>query len=94
MRAGGLEQLDEVPGFTVQVHRALTEYILLGGAPRSIAIMNGTLAGAVGLGLRLCLVGLAISVIGHFAAVWAAKRDPLFVEVGRRHLRIPGHLSV
>jgi type IV secretion system protein VirB3 len=26
--------------------------------------------------------------------VWAAKRDPLFVEVVRRHLRIPGHLSV
>ena len=46
------------------------------------------------LGLRLWLVGLAIWTIGHFAAVWAAKRDPLFVEVGRRHLRIPAHLSV
>jgi type IV secretory pathway TrbD component len=45
--------------------------------------MNGTLAGAVGLGLRLWLVGIAIWAIGHFAAVWAAKRDPLFVEVGR-----------
>ncbi|ODT81428.1 MAG: conjugal transfer protein [Pelagibacterium sp. SCN 64-44] len=92
--APGLEQLAEVPGFTVPVHRALTEHILLGGAPRSIAIMNGTLAGAVGLGLRLWLVGLAIWAIGHFVSVWAAKRDPLFVEVGRRHLRIPAHLSV
>ena len=90
----GLQHADEVPGFSVPVHRALTEQILLGGAPRSIAIMNGTLAGAVGLGLRLWLVGLAIWAIGHFAAVWAAKRDPLFVEVGRRHLRIPGHLTV
>lgn len=88
------EQLDTVPGFTVSVHRALTEHILLGGAPRSIAIMNGTLAGAVGLGLRLWLLGLLIWAIGHFAAVWAARRDPLFVEVGRRHLRIPGHLAV
>ncbi|MBA4788662.1 VirB3 family type IV secretion system protein [Xanthobacter oligotrophicus] len=84
----------EVPGFSVPVHRALTEPILLGGAPRAIAIVNGTLAGAVGLGLRLWLVGLAIGVIGHVAAVWAAKRDPLFVEVVRRHLRIPAHLSV
>ena len=84
----------EVPGFSVSVHRALTEPILLGGAPRAIAIVNGTLAGAVGLGLRLWLVGLAIGVIGHIAAVWAAKRDPLFVEVVRRHLRIPAHLSV
>ena len=84
----------EVPGFNVPVHRALNEPILLGGAPRAIAIVNGTLAGAVGLGLRLWLVGLAIGMIGHFAAVWAAKRDPLFVEVVRRHLRIPAHLSV
>src|SRR5690606_40156080 len=93
LMAGAFEQLD-VPGFTVPVHRALTEHILLGGAPRSIAILNGTLAGAVGLGLRLWLVGLLIWAVGHFAAVWAAKRDPLFVEVGRRHLRIPGHLAV
>jgi type IV secretion system protein VirB3 len=28
------------------------------------------------------------------AAVWAAKRDPDFVEVVRRHLRIPGHLNM
>ena len=88
------EQLDAVPGFTVPLHRALTEHILLGGAPRSVAIMNGTLAGAVGLGLRLWLVGLAIWAVGHVAAAWAAKRDPLFVEVGRRHLRLPGHLAV
>ncbi|UDF04722.1 VirB3 family type IV secretion system protein [Asticcacaulis sp. AND118] len=85
---------DEVPGFTVPVHRALSEPILLGGAPRAIAILNGTLAGAVGLGLRLWLVGILIWAIGHFAAAWAAKRDPLFVEVGRRHLRIPAHLTV
>ena len=83
-----------MPGFTVPVHRALTEHILLGGAPRSIAILNGTLAGAVGLGLRLWLVGIVIWAIGHVAAVWAAKRDPQFVEVGRRHLRVHGHLSV
>lgn len=90
----GFEQLSEVPGFAVPVHRALTEPILLGGAPRSITILNGTLAGAVGLGLQLWLAGILIWAAGHLAAVWAAKRDPLFVEVGRRHLRIPGHLSV
>lgn len=81
-------------GFFAPVHRALTEPILLAGAPRSIAILNGTLAAALGLGLRLWLVGLALWAIGHFAAVWAAKRDPLFVDVVRRHLRIPGHLNV
>ena len=92
--AGALLRIDDVPGLNVPVHRALTEHILLGGAPRAIAIMNGTLAGAVGLGLRLWLVGLAIWAIGHFAAVWAAKRDSQFVEVGRRDLRITVFLAV
>jgi type IV secretion system protein VirB3 len=83
----------DVPGFSIPVHRALTEPILLGGAPRGLVILNGTLAAALGLGLRLWLVGLGLWAIGHFAAVWAAKRDPQFVDVVRRHLRIPGHLS-
>lgn len=85
---------DSVPGFAIPVHRALTEPILLGGAPRTIAIANGTLAAAIGLGLQLWLVGILIWVAGHAAAVWAAKRDPLFADVVRRHVRIPGHLGV
>ncbi|RWB26513.1 MAG: conjugal transfer protein [Mesorhizobium sp.] len=84
----------DVPGFAAPVHRALTDHILLGGAPRSVAILNGTLAAALGLGLRLWVVGLVLWAIGHFAAVWAAKRDPMFVDVVRQHLRIPGHLNV
>ncbi|MGV0821049.1 VirB3 family type IV secretion system protein [Martelella sp. AMO21009] len=84
----------DVPGFIIPVHRALTEPILLGGAPRAIAILNGTLAAALGLGLRLWLVGLVLWAIGHATAVWAARRDPLFADVGRRHLRVPSHLSV
>ncbi len=91
----GLSQPPEtIAGFSVPVHRALCEPILLGGAPRAIAILNGTLAGAIGLGLHLWLVGLAVWAVGHAAAVWAARRDPLFVEVARRHLRLPGHLGV
>jgi type IV secretion system protein TrbD len=84
---------EPVSGFVAPVHRALTEPILMGGAPRSIAILNGTLAAALGLGLRLWIAGLLLWFIGHMAAVWAAKRDPDFAEVVRRHVRIPGHLS-
>jgi len=76
---------EDVRGFFAPVHRALTEPILLGGAPRTVAIANGTLAGAVGLGLRLWIAGLVI---------WAAKRDAQFVDVGRRHLRYPAHMDV
>jgi type IV secretion system protein VirB3 len=86
--------MEDVPGFTVPVHRALTEPILLGGAPRAVAILNGTLAAALGLGLRLWIAGLILWVIGHAVAVWAARRDPLFPDVVRRHLRIPSHLGL
>jgi type IV secretion system protein VirB3 len=82
-----------IPGFEAPVHRALTEPILLAGAPRAVAILNGTLSAAIGLGLRLWIAGLVLWAIGHMAAVWAAKRDPFFVEVARRHLRYPAHLE-
>ena len=81
-------------GFAVPVHRALTEHILLGGAPRGLAIANATLAGAIGLGLQLWLAGLAVFAVGHAIAVWAARRDPQFVDVARRHLRFPALLQV
>ena len=83
-----------VEGFAVPVHRALTEPILLGGAPRAVAILNGTVAAALGLGLRPWIAGLLLWALGHAAAVWAAKRDPPFVEVARRHLCIPTHLNI
>jgi type IV secretory pathway TrbD component len=85
---------ESVPGFEAPVHRSLAEPILMGGAPRSVAILNGTIAAALGLGLRLWIAGLLLWALGHAAAVWAAKRDPQFVDVVRRHLRIPGHLGV
>lgn len=83
-----------IPGFEAPVHRALTEPILLAGAPRALAIVNGTLAAAIGLGLRLWVAGLVIWIVGHALSVWAARRDPHFVEVVRRHVRIPAHLGV
>lgn len=89
-----MEPGEPIPGYMAPVHRALTEPILLGGAPRTVAIANGTLAGAVGLGLRLWIAGLAIWAIGHFLAVWAARRDAQFVDVARRHLRYPNWLRV
>ena len=81
-------------GYAVPVHRALTEHILLGGAPRGLAIANATLAGAIGLGLRLWSGGLVLFALGHMVAVWAARRDPQFVDVARRHLRFPNFLRV
>jgi len=87
------ETEEPVVGFYAPVRRSLTEPILMAGAPRTVAIINGTLAAAIGLGLRLWIGGIVIWAIGHMAAVWAARRDPAFVDVVRRHLRYPAHLG-
>jgi len=82
-----------IEGFEIPLHRALTEPTLMGGAPRNVAIVNGTLAAALGLGLQLWLAGLAVWIVGHAAAVYAARKDPAFMQVLIRHTRHKGHLS-
>lgn len=89
-----MDSATDIPGLTAPVHRALTEPILVGGAPLAIAIANGTLAAAIGLGLRLWIVGLALWLVGHLLAVWAARRDPQIADVARRHLRYPSWFGV
>jgi type IV secretory pathway TrbD component len=74
-------------GFEAPLHRSLTEPIFLAGAPRSVAVLNGTLAAAVGIGLHLWIPGLLLWIGGHFLAVWGAKSDPQYVEVFSRHMK-------
>ena len=78
---------EDVRGFFAPVHRALTEPILLGGAPRTVAIANGTLAAAVGLGLQLWIPGLVLWIVGHALAVWGARADAQFMSVFARHIK-------
>ena len=82
-----------IEGFEIPLHRALTEPILLAGAPRTVAIVNGTLAAALGLGLQLWVAGIVVWIAGHGAAVYAAKKDPAFMDVLVRHIRHKGYLS-
>jgi len=83
----------QADGYEVPLHRSLTERIMLAGAPRSIAIVNGTLAAALGIGLRLWVAGLVVWLVGHLAAVYAAKKDPQFMDVLLRHVRHKNHLG-
>jgi len=82
-----------IAGFEVPIHASLGAPILLGGAPRGLAIINATLAAAVGLGLQQWPAGLALWAAGHSIAVFAARRDPDFAPVFLRHLRQRGHFT-
>jgi type IV secretion system protein TrbD len=48
--------------------------------------INGTLAAAIGLGLRLWIAG-------HTLAVWVTRKDPAFLTVLSRHARHKGALT-
>jgi type IV secretion system protein VirB3 len=85
--------MSHIEGFEAPIHGSLGQPILLGGAPRGLAIVNGTIAAAVGLGLQQWLVGLAIWALGHSIAVFAARRDPDFAPVLMRHLRQKGYFG-
>jgi type IV secretion system protein VirB3 len=80
-------------GFEAPIHGSLGSPILLGGAPRGIAIVNGTIAAAVGLGLQQWIAGLVLWAAGHSIVVFAARRDPDFAPVLIRHLRQKGYLA-
>jgi type IV secretion system protein VirB3 len=83
--------MSDMQGLEVPIHRALAEPILLGGAPRGLAIVNGTLAAAMGLGLQMWIAGLVLWVLGHSVMVFMARRDPDFGPVLARHLKQKGY---
>lgn len=82
-----------IEGFEAPIHGALGSPILLGGAPRGLAIVNGTIAAAVALGLQQWLVGMILGALGYSVAVFAARRDPDFAPVLLRHLRQRSYLA-
>ena len=82
---------NHIEGFEAPIHASLGSPILLGGAPRAIAIVNGTVAAAIGLGLQQWIAGLIVWAVGHSLAVFAARRDPDFAPVLIRHLRQKGY---
>jgi type IV secretion system protein VirB3 len=84
---------EHIEGFEAPIYRSLTEPVLLGGAPRGLAIVNGTLSAALGLGLQMWIAGVLFWIIGHSLVVLAAKRDLDFAAVLTRHLRQRGRLE-
>ena len=86
--------MDDIPeNYVTPLRTSLTRPILMAGVPRGFAILNGTLAAAIGLGLRLWIAGLLIWLAGHTVAVWVTRKDPEFLTVLSRHARHKGALS-
>ena len=72
-------------GFQVPIHRAVTQPVLIGGAPREFTIINLTLGAALVFGLHSFLA-VPIVMVVHAGAVMLAKHDPLFLDTFKRHI--------
>ena len=82
----------DVPGYLAPVRQALTQPILMGGAPRPYAILNGTLAAVIAFA-GAPLVGLILGGLGHVVGVFLARKDPDIIEVLKRAMRLPNRLE-
>lgn len=82
----------EIPGFLAPVRQALTQPILMGGAPRPYAILNGTLAAVIAFA-GAPLAGVIFGIVGHAIGVFLARRDPDVIDVLKRSMRIPDRLE-
>lgn len=83
----------DVPGFLAPVRQALVAPILLGGAPRAYAILNGTLAAIIAFAGAL-VPGLLLGIAGHALGIVLARRDPDALAVLKRAMRLPDRLDV
>ncbi|MFT3722138.1 MAG: VirB3 family type IV secretion system protein [Hyphomonadaceae bacterium] len=78
----------EIPGFVAPLRQALTQPVLLGGAPRSLAILSGTIALVIVFAGAL-VAGIVLAIAGHAAGVFLARQDAQAVDALKRCMRIP-----
>ena len=71
----------------VPLHTSLTTPILLGGVPRSFAILNATICAVIGLGLYQIWLALPVGLLAHSLALWLTRQDPWWMDVLKRHLK-------
>lgn len=76
-----------IEGFEIGLHSSLSEPVTIGGVPRMIAVLNGTVTATLALGLQVPMIGIPLGLAVHVCAFWLTKRDPYFFDVLARHIR-------
>ncbi|MGD9968205.1 MAG: VirB3 family type IV secretion system protein [Hyphomonadaceae bacterium] len=85
---------DEPDGFYIALRTSLTRPLLLGGVPRTFAILNATVAAAIAFGLQQPLIGLPLWLVIQSAGAYASARDPWFLETWPRAMAKPAFFNV
>ena len=85
---------DEPEGYCIPLRTSLTRPLLLGGVPRTFAILNATVAAAIAFGLQQPLIGLPLWILIQSAGAYATARDPWFLETWPRAMAKPAFFNV
>lgn len=88
-----MNRTSTIEGYEIPLHLSLTQPILMGGVPRMFAILNGTVTAVLVLGLGVWWLGLPLGITLHAIACTITKKDPLWFDVFRRHLRHKSYLE-
>jgi type IV secretion system protein VirB3 len=84
-----MEKLPE--GFSVPIHRSLTTPIMIGGLPRKIAILNGTVIIAFVVGAHNLWI-LPLGIFTHLILAVLHRRDAQILQVIKRNINRPPSL--
>jgi len=75
----------------VALHHAATERIMLGGLPRRVAILGGTVAASLVLGLHNLYV-IPVIVVIYVILTVLYRYDPYFIEILLSHIKEDDYL--
>jgi type IV secretory pathway TrbD component len=73
----------------VVLHPSLIRPILLGGAERTLALLNGVIAAGLIFGIgswQAATLGVVFAVGVHWGLVQLAKKDTQFFDIYKRHI--------
>jgi type IV secretion system protein TrbD len=84
-----MEKMPE--GFSVPIHRSLTAPVMLGGLPRKIAILNGTVIISFVVGAHNLWI-LPLGILSHLVLIALHRRDPEILAVLKRNINRPSFL--
>lgn len=74
----------------VVLHQSLVRPLLLGGAERSLAMINGVISAGLIFGIgswQAAVLGVVFAFVVHWGLVQLAKKDTQFFDIYRRHIQ-------
>ncbi len=86
--------LEEPEGYRIPLRTSLTRPLLIMGVPRTFAILNGTIAAAIVLGLQQPLIGVPLWIVVQAIAAYASARDPWFLDTWPRAMAKPSYFGI